>query len=365
MEKKGYIHIKDERRGQGSHFAPLAKHDGMAAEEVEYLRRLSEELTEDMAAMSSELGYLNKQLEISDKKVQLRALYAEQAENEAGILKLQGDLAQLKTACSEFHFDTDTSRIEEDFSRASSEIDRFNEKQERLGRELSALQKDALAFEQGIAESRDKLKENEAVRAEKEAELNRLSSKNAGLERLEASLSKYKTSANDNTYTSEIAFLSDRLTKNDGAAQELAMRLDKDFDSLGGEASDLVRLLVSKLSLVPELKEKDQRLSSLEKESDDLQSRIGAESTELLRLRTLNLEDKAKVAKLESDLQQLLEAVSKYSGEASEGEEISRRKDAAAAEFISLFVNNKGLEDMIQQVQTKLSEIKEMAGKLS
>jgi chromosome segregation ATPase len=357
VEKKGHIRHP---------FPPLAQYDDLTAQEVEGLRRTSEALSRELETLTAELNSLNEQLELGGGKGRLKDLYAEQALNEEKISELRRELPRIREECAAFRFDTDPSRLEEDFGRISAEFEELRRKQESISRELPVMERDIAVLDQSIAESEAQLRAMASATDELEVQSKLLAAKNAGLERLEGALLGDKAGAEESTYTGEVAALGNGLTRKDGqslvSVRDLAEHLEQEFGCLGEEIKELLLLLISKFSLMQEVEEKEQRAASLKAESEALQGTAVGKTAALEEIRTLTREDKKRISALENELHRCRNTIAAYEEEAAMGDEMGRKKEAAAAEFIALFIQKAELEEKVLTAGRKMRALKDVTG---
>jgi chromosome segregation ATPase len=367
-DNKGQRHAKQERWEESTPFAPLAHYDDQAALQVQELRGASEALAHEKETMTAELDRLTAQLEFGDKKGRLKALRAERAMLDDSTTLLRDELSHLRQECGSFHFETDTSRLEEDFDRIAAQLEELTGRQTDLTGELSGAGRETAACERSIAESENALRETAAVVAERQAQAQLITAKVAGFERLEGALLKDKAKAAETTYAADVAALGEGLKRGDrqalAAVRDIAGRLEQEYGERGGEARELLQLLIAKLSLLQEVEEKVQRAASLKTEKETLRSALEANTAALEKLRALTGEDRKKAAGLEQEIQGLRKSAAVYAEEAAKGNEMSSKRESAVAEFSSLLVEKAELPDKIRTAAKKMTALKDMTEKM-
>lgn len=371
----------EEQQEDRDSFALLAQYDDLTAKKVEDLGRASETITAEMKALTAELDRLKALLETGNMKGRLDTLYAEHEQNNMKIAEFRRELPQLKKECEAIsRTEAELSRIEDEYGRVISQYEDLRAKQDSLSRGLPGIEANTSECKKTIAETENALLDLSTAREKMEAEANALSAKIAALKQFEEALpgansrlansrdlsrGTVKTQVSSPLYIAELSALKDGLKRNGPQAllhaSDLAARLDKEYGSLGGDATELLRMLVSRLSLAQELDGKEKVYAALSEENGALQGEAAAKHTELDELKALNSDDKKIVASLETELARYCKMTGEHATEASKGDEMSSRKEAAKAEFIDLFVRKAELEDKVLTAARVMRELKEMA----
>ncbi len=361
-------------------FAPLSQYDDLAAREVEELRRSSDALATELETMAAELNRLTEHMDADSRKERLSALYAETALDDKKILELLNELPRLSEECATLRSVMEQSGLEEEFTRASEQLENLRGKRESLTRDLPVIEGEIAACEKFISETETLFRDAPAAGAEIEKQSKLLVSKNESLERLEEMM--YLVSTMESVggpgdaflkersckYYVEVDALEDGLKRKDRQALvqalEITERLAQEYGHTGKEINELLLLLISKFSIMKDLEDKEQLVASLTAEIEGLQGKVAGEASAVDKLRTLNSEDKSRVAAMQREINNYREAVAPYADEVAEGDEIIRKKEAAVAEFVSLFVQKAELENMALTAGSKLRVTKEMMRKM-
>jgi chromosome segregation ATPase len=365
-EKNERICIKEEKREAGSPIAPLAQYDDVVAKEVAELRRTSAAISSEMETLTGELDRLNGYMQNGDTMERMKTLYAEQALQEEKILEFRNELPRLTQECAALRSTADPAFSEEKFDLVSRQLEELKGKQEGLNRELLTMERDTTSCELSIAENETQMGGTLSAIAEIETQSKLLESKIAGLKRFEALLSD-KTREAERAYEGEAAALGDGLGKNDGLslvrARDLAGQLQQEYGHLGGEIKELLLHLISILSLMQEVGEKEQIAVSLNAEIEALRGEIVDKTAALNELKTLNSENKKVLSALAIEINKYRAYYDEYADVASAGEIIQRKKEITCDEFISLFVQKAELEDKVSTVASKIRMLKDLLGK--
>ena len=363
-EKKPIIGIGDEKPKDVLSFAPLSLYDDLAARETEDLCRTSETLSQEMKTLTFELAQMKEQLEIGSQKECLQLLRAEQTLHEEKILELQKKLPLLREESASFRFDTDPSLIEEETVRISAQVEELRGKRENMSMELQLMEKETVVCKKSIAESEEELMEIAHAIKEMEVREDPLSAGVTELKRFETALPDDKAVESERAYYFEVAALGDGLKIKDAQAlakaQQLVVGLDQEYETPGEELSELMRHLNMRLSLMREVAEKEQVAASRVAEAEELQGKIAGKNASLEELRALNSEDKRMVAALEAEIHRYRKISADYAEEVSEGDEMSRKKEAAGSEFVALFVHKAELQERALTAGSKLRSLREM-----
>ena len=380
MDKKVHMPIREDKRGNSPPFAPLSQYDDLAAKEVEELRRSSDALSKELETMTAELSRLTEHMDADSRKERLSALHAETALHDKKILELQNELPRLSEECATLRSVLEQSGLEEEFTRISEQLESLRGQRESLAMELPVIESEIAACERFIAETETLLRDAPEAGAELERQSQLLVSKNESLERLEEMMYLVSTiegvgGAGDAPlkersckYYVEVDALEDGLKRKDRQALAQALdiieRLAEEYGHAGKEINELLQLLISKFSFMQELEEKEQLVASLNSEIEELRGKVDGKASALDKLRTLNSEDKKRVAAMQKEINHYREAVAPYSDELAKGEEIIRKKEAAVAEFVSLFVQNAELDNMALTTESKIRAMKDIMGKM-
>ncbi|MBF0558775.1 MAG: hypothetical protein HQL08_08345 [Nitrospirae bacterium] len=378
MDKKEYVRINEEKLEDSSPFAPLALYDDLAAKEVEDLRMRSDALSKEIEALTAELGRLTAHIERGSSKERLSSLYSEQAQYDKKILELRNELPRLGEECTTLRLAIEQSCLEEKLNLVSTQLEELRGKREILSREIPVIESETAACERFIEESETLLMETPSAIAEIERQSKLLVSKNESLERLEEMMYLVSTiegigqSGEDvhhnqaSTYSVEVADLEDGLKKKDmhalSKALDIAGRLAQEYGHIGMEINELLHLLISKFSFMQELEKKEQLVVLLNAQSEELQAKVVIKTEAIEELRAVNREDKKRFVALQDEISHYRNAIAPYADEVAKGDEIIRKKEAAVAEFVSLFVQKAELEAMAQAVDGKMRAFKDMAG---
>lgn len=363
-EKKTTIGTMGEKRQDDHYFSPLSQYDDLAAKEVEDLSRQSEALVEEMKSLTAELEQLKEQLEFDYQKGRMQALRVEQSMHEEKILELQIGLPLLREEAASFHFETDPSRIEEEFARLTARNAELLGKQEDLTHELQLIDRETANRERGIVQSEGELREIERSMKTMEAETGQLTADITGLKRFEAALPGAQSGETERAYSYEVAALGEGLQKNDpqalARAQQLVESMGQKYQTAGKELRGLMSDLARKLSLVLEVREKEEAAASEVARAALLQGKADEMKSSMEELRALNSEDRRLVAALEAEIGRCRTLSAGYAEEASRGNEAAREKEAAASEFVTLFAGNAVLRERLLKAAGKMQSLGEM-----
>lgn len=360
--------LKEEQQGDRYSFAPLAQYDDLTAKKVEDLGRASETITAEMKALTEELERLKALLETGNMKGRLDALYAEQEQNNMSIAQFRRELPQLKKECEAmFRTEAELAGIEEEYDRVTAQLEDLKVKQDSLSRTLPVIEANTSECKKSIAETETELLTLSTTGEKMEAETKALSAKIAALKQFEEALSGVKTEAPSDSSVTELPALTEGLKRNDSQAllhaSAFAAGLEKEYGRSGeteGNVNELLHMLVSRLSLAQELDVKEKQYASMSDENLALQEEVAAKKAAVDELKALNSEDNKLGAALEAEIAGCRKTTEEYAVEASKGDEISRKKDAAGVEFIDLFVKKAELEDKALTAARVMRELKEM-----
>jgi len=269
------------------------------------------------------------------------------------------------------------SNLEEQFNLVSAKLEELREKREGLNRELPVMENEISACERFIEETEKLLIETPPAIHEIEKQSKLLVPKNESLERLEEMMYLVSTmegvgqpgetlpKEQASNYSVEIAALEDGLKRKDmqalAQAVDIAGRLEQEYGHIGKEINELLLLLISKFSFMQELEKKEQLVALLNAQSEELQGKVAAKTSALGELRTLNSEDKKMVSALQDEITHYRKAIGPYADEVAKGDEMIRNKEAAVAEFVSLFVQKVELQEMALTADSKVRALKNMA----
>jgi len=356
-QKNRSMDIKDP----DSSSSRLAHYDNVKIKEVEALRQERDSLSKESEVLSVELKRLREEYE--DKKARLISLHAEEATHKKELKGLQNDILlyreELLTLKNLYE---DTYQIEKEFNDYEELISRQN----YLRGELEKMETGVETFNSIIADNELQLREMVSVVEELEVRRNAMAGSVAGLERIVTAFGGADGKADEKEYADELVSLRDGLLKKDEQAisltRDIIDRLVHVYGDQGDGTHELLKIMSLTLSRVQEVGETERHDASMKAEFEAIQKELSDRTASLNEIKGQNSENKKKIGVLENEIKFFLKNIAMYADEMAIKDEMKKQKEARAAEFMSLFVQIKELQDRILTVDSKLKEFREFAG---
>ncbi len=359
---QGNRHKDTEDAGLGG-LRPLATYDDRAAQEVEALNRLSEELARESETLKAELQRLNRQLQAGDGKLRIKALQAEQAQFEDLADRLSVELLRLRSEIGSIKIDLEPEKIDLEYERLTQEMASLINKREELNRGIPLLENEISTLNRDIKDKQARLEQQSRAFQDLSVEVRGLSQRVSALNGLKDAFSRQRGVSQD-TYKGRLDRLSEGLKRRDYGIlvelQPLCNELDSSLADTVTETRGIFGLVGSRLGLLGEIHNKELQIPALKSEVEGLNKAIREKIEALERLKTLNADDKKRAEELQGELAGLKEDVLKAAEEVARLRQLTSNRDTAEAEFKSLYVQNMELAETVQAVSKAMQGLKQM-----